>query len=138
MTELSGTVQPPAGAVHEDRTLPAVVYALYAFNALAWGLPALIGLFIAYANLNVAGPKTRSHHVFQIRTVWMAAVLAAVGGAMIVVGLILSAILVGLPLIQLGFVLLMLIYVWVIVRCVAGVLHLSQDQAYPRPRTWLV
>lgn len=138
MTNLTGAVPPTVDAAHEDRTLPAVVYALYAFQALAWGIPALIGLLIAYVSMSSAGPKMRSHFVFQVRTAWMAVAWGLLGAALMVVGGVLSVVLIGIPIIQLGFAIISLIYVWVIARCIAGAIHLSQDQAYPRPRSWLV
>jgi uncharacterized membrane protein len=138
MTNLSGAVPPTIGAAREDRTLAAVVYALYAFQALAWGLPALIGLAVAYVNLSSAGPKMRTHYVFQVRTAWMAIAWGLLGTALMIVGGALSIILIGIPILQLGFAILSLIYVWVIARCIAGAIQLSQDQAYPRPKTWLI
>ncbi len=137
MTDLSGSLPPTADAAHEDRTLPAVVYGLY-FLGLAYGVTALIGLIVAYANLGAAGPKMRSHYVFQIRTVWMGLAWALLGGALIVIGGVLSIILIGIPIIQLGFAIISLICVWVLARCIAGAIYLSQDQAYPRPRSWLI
>ena len=138
MTDLSGTMPPMVGASHEDRTLPAVVYGLFAFQALAFGLPALLGLIIAYVNLGSAGPRMRSHYVFQVRTVWIGLAWAMIGGGLMVVGGILSVILIGIPILQLGFAVLSLICLWALARCIAGAICLSQDQAYPRPRTWLI
>ncbi|HEY2659083.1 MAG TPA: hypothetical protein VGI79_05130 [Caulobacteraceae bacterium] len=137
MTDLSGTIPPTVGAAHEDRTLPAVVYGLY-FLGLAYGVTALIGLIVAYANLGSAGPKMRSHYVFQVRTVWTGLAWALIGGALIVIGGILSIILIGVPIIKLGFLVLSLICLWALARCIAGAIYLSQDQAYPRPRSWLL
>ncbi len=138
MTDLSGAMPPAVGAAHEDRTVPAVVYALYALQALAWGVPALIGLIIASVNLSHAGPKMRTHYVLQVRTAWMAVAWGLLGTMLMIVGGVLSIILIGIPIVQLGFAVLSLIYLWVVARCVAGAIYLSQDQAYPRPRTWLI
>ncbi|QUD87276.1 hypothetical protein [Phenylobacterium montanum] len=138
MTNATGAVPPTVGAAHEDRTLPAVVYALYAFQAVAWGVPALIGLLIAYVGLQTAGPKMRTHFVFQVRTAWMAVAWGLLGTVLMIVGGVLSIVLIGIPVVQLGFAILSLIYVWVIARCIAGAIHLAQDLAYPRPRSWLV
>ena len=137
MTDLSGAMPPTAGAAHEDRTIPAVVYVLY-FLGLAYGVTALIGLIVAYANLNSAGPKMRTHYQFQIRTVWMGLAIALLGGVLIVIGLPLSFIIIGIPIVQLGFAIVSLVCVWVLARCIAGGIYLSQDQAYPRPLSWLV
>ena len=47
-------------------------------------------------------------------------------------------VLIGIPIVQLGFAIVSLICVWAFARTVAGAIYLSQDQAYPRPRTWLI
>jgi len=138
MTDLSGTMPPTVGASHEDRALPAVVYGLFAFQAFSFGASALIGLIIAYVSLGSAGPRMRSHYLFQIRTVWIGLAWALIGGGLMVVGAILSVILIGIPILQLGFAVLSLICLWALARCIAGAIYLSQDQAYPRPRTWLI
>ncbi|MDR3507138.1 MAG: hypothetical protein P4L64_04490 [Caulobacteraceae bacterium] len=129
---------PPAALSHEDRTVPAIIYALYLFMGVMFGLPALVGVVLAYANLGNAGPMVRTHLIFQIRTVWIGAAWAAIGGLLILVGAPLSLILIGIPLLQAGFAILSLIYLWVLARCVAGGIYLSQDAVYPRPRTWLI
>lgn len=129
---------PPAALSHEDRTVPAIIYALYFFTGVMFGLPALVGVILAYANLGNAGPMVRTHLIFQIRTVWIGAAWAAIGGLMMMVGAPLSLILIGIPLVLLGYAVLCLIYVWVLARCVAGGIYLSQGAVYPRPRTWLI
>ena len=137
MTDLSGAVPPTVGAAHEDRTVPAVVYVLY-FLGLAYGVTILVGLIVASANQGAAGPRMRTHYQFQIRTVWMALAWAFLGGMLILIGFPLSFILIGVPIVQLGFAIISLICVWAFARTVAGAIYLSQDQAYPRPGTWLI
>ena len=139
MTDLSGTAAPPATttAAHEDRTLPAVVYGLY-FLGLAYGVTTLIGLVLAYASRGAAGPRMRTHYDFQIRTFWMAIAWALAGGLLMLIGLPLSFVLIGIPIVKLGLAIVSLTFVWIIARCVADAVYLSQDAAYPRPRTWLI
>ena len=137
----TATTPPPAApqapARGEDRTLPAIVYALYILG-LTHGLTILIGFVIAYANMNNAGPKAHSHYLFQVRTVWTGLAWAAIGCAFILVGLPLTLILIGFLFIKVGVGILALGWLWVLVRSIAGIVHLSRDEAYPRPRTWLV
>ena len=136
MTDASPADLSPV-AISEDRTFAAVVYGLY-FLGLAYGLTMLVGLVLAYAKLGGAGPKMRTHYLFQIRTVWIALAWSIIGGLLILVGLPLSLILIGIPIVKLGVAVLGLIYVWILARCVAGALYLFQDAPYPRPRGWLI
>jgi len=140
MTDTATTPQPAAPHAtdaSEDRTVPAIVYALYVFG-LTHGLTILIGMVIAYANMPNAGPKAHSHYLFLVRTVWTGLAWAAIGCALILVGLPLTVILIGIPIVAVGGGILALGWLWILLRCIVGIIHLSRDEAYPRPRTWLV
>lgn len=116
----------------EDRTLPAIVYALYLLG-LTHGLTILIGLVIAYVSRDSAGPKMHSHYTFQIRTFWLSIGWFVLGAAMLLVGVPLSLVLIGIPIVILGGVICGLAWLWFAVRTVLGVIHLARDEAYPRP-----
>ena len=121
----------------EDRTMPAVVYALYLLGIVN-GLTVLIGLILAYANRGGAGALARSHYTFLIRTCWLWLAWALIGGLLILVGAPLSLILVGLPIFGLGWLILGLIHLWFAMRAIVGVIHLARDEPYPRPYAWLL
>lgn len=121
----------------EDRTMPAVVYALYLLGIVN-GLTVLIGLILAYANRGGAGAMARSHYTFLIRTCWLWLAWALIGGLLILVGAPLSLILVGLPIFGLGWLILGLIHLWFAMRAIVGVIHLARDEPYPRPYAWLL
>jgi uncharacterized membrane protein len=127
----------PLDSYSEDRTLPAVVYGLYLIG-LVNGLTILIGLLIAYANRDGAGPRAQSHYIFQIRSFWTAIGWWIIGVVLLLWGIPLSVILIGVPLVILGGMILALVHIWFGLRCVLGMLHLWRGEAYPRPRTWLV
>jgi uncharacterized membrane protein len=131
------TLDSPAPAAAEDKVLPAVIYALYLVG-VANGLTVILGLILAYVSRDRAGPKTRTHYDFLIRTFWMTLGWAILGTALIVVGIPLSFVLIGLPLLFLGWAILALLCVWFIVRSVMGVIYLARDEAHPRPDTWLI
>jgi uncharacterized membrane protein len=140
MTDTATTpppVAPQAGALSEDRTLPAVVYVLYLLGHVL-ALPFFIGVVIAYASMGSAGPKMYSHYLFQVRTLWTALGWAAIGFALIIVGIPLSVVLIGIPLIIIGGCILAAGWLWILLRCIVGIIHLANDEAYPRPRSWLV
>ncbi|WP_309644254.1 hypothetical protein [Phenylobacterium sp.] len=116
----------------EDRTLPAVVYGLYLLG-LVNGLTILVGLVIAYMNRDTASPNMASHYRFQIRTFWLALVASMILGVMTAIGVVLSFILIGIPILLLAGLLWCVLGIWFAVRCVVGLIHLSNGDAYPRP-----
>ncbi|MCR5877348.1 hypothetical protein [Phenylobacterium sp. J367] len=123
------------GAV-EDRTMPAVVYGLYLL-AFATVVTAFIGLVIAYAQRDSAGPRTRSHYTFLIRTFWMSIAWWIIGGCLAIWGAVFSVILIGLPFLAIGVFIMGVVGVWWALRCILGVIYLARDEPYPRPYAWL-
>jgi uncharacterized membrane protein len=116
----------------EDRTMPAVCYALYLL-AFATGLTAVIGLIIAYAQQSSAGPVMRSHYTFLIRTFWIGLIAMIAAGVAFGVGAILSVILIGIPIMALAGLVCAVAGIWYGVRCIVGLVYLSRGDAYPRP-----
>ena len=121
----------------EDRVLPAVVYGLYLLGPVN-GLTILVGLVVAYINLDKAGPRMRTHYDFQIRTFWIGLAIFLSLGLLIGISAILSLVLIGIPFLMLFLFLWGAVGVWFAVRCIVGLVYISQDQAYPRPNTWLI
>ena len=138
MTETVTTADtpPPAPPAHEDRTLPVIVYVLYLIG-LTHGLTILIGVIIAYVARDGAGPVARSHYDMLIRTFWVAVVGLLMVFMIGTVGLILTLVLIGFPILMGAGFLLLALWVWVLVRSIVGLIHLSRGEAYPRPETWL-
>ncbi len=116
----------------EDKTMPAVCYALYLI-AFATGITAIIGLVIAYAQRQTAGPVNGSHYTFLIRTFWIGLLLMIAGGVIFGVGAILSVILIGFPIMGVAWLIWTGAAVWYGVRCVVGLTYLARGEAYPRP-----
>lgn len=136
-------IQTPAAA--EDQAMPAITYALFLLGLATGGVTSIVGLIIAYSQRETAGWRNRSHYDFLIRTFWLtlllAVGLAVIGGVLMLVGIPLSFVLVGIPLVALGglsWVVMGLLGVWYAVRCIVGVIFLARGEAYPRPRTWLI
>jgi len=119
-------------AATEDRTLPAICYALY-FIGLTHGITTIIGLIIAYASRDQAGPKMYSHYTWLIRTFWITLAGFALGALLLMVGIPLAIILIGIPAVVAGGVLMGAAWIYCVVRLVLGVLYLSRDEEYPRP-----
>lgn len=121
----------------EDRVLPAVVYGLYLLG-LVNGLTILVGLVLAYINLDKAGPRMRTHYEFQIRTFWIGLAIFLSLGLLIGISAVLSLVLIGIPFLMLFVFLWGAVGVWFAIRCLVGLVYVSQDEAYPRPKTWLI
>ena len=119
-------------AGNEDKTMPAVCYALYLL-AFATGITAIIGLIIAYTQRETAGPSMQSHYTFLIRTFWIGLLLMVAGGVLFGVGALLSVILIGFPIMGVAWLIMGGAGIWYGVRCVVGLVFLSRGEAYPRP-----
>ena len=120
----------------EDRTLPTVVYALYLLGLIN-GLTVLIGLIVAYANRDRAGPAMETHYTFQIRSFWIAIALWVIGLVLLFFGIPLMLVLIGFPLVIAGGLILAGTHIWFALRCILGLVYVSRGEAYPRPRSWL-
>jgi uncharacterized membrane protein len=122
----------------EDRTMPAVAYALYLLGFATAGLTTLVGLVLAYSSQGLAGPLMRSHYTFLIRTFWIGLAWCVLWALLFAIAIPLSFILIGIPLLILSKLMLGLGVVWYGVRCIVGVIFLSNGEPYPRPYSWLI
>lgn len=120
----------------EDRTMPAIIYGLYLIG-LTHGITTVIGLIIAYACRDQAGPRMYSHYTWLIRTFWITIGAMVAGGLMIAIGIPLSLVLVGIPIVMLGGVLFGAAWVYCLVRLVIGIIYLARDEEIPRPYAWI-
>jgi len=122
----------------EDRTMPAVAYALFLLGFVTAGFSAVAGLIVALASQGTAWPTMRSHFTFLVRTFWMGLAWCVLWGLLFALAIPLSLILIGIPLLILSKLALGLGVVWYGVRCIVGVIFLSQGEPYPRPYSWLI
>lgn len=102
--------------------LAMVVYILYLAGFIT-GVSAVVGLIIAWVQIERADPVSRSHFQFQIRTFW-------IGLAYIVVGVI--TLHVGI-----GALILLWWIVWTAMRCVKGLLALNAGEPIADPESFL-
>lgn len=121
----------------EDKTMPAVCYALYLLGYATGGLTALIGAVIAHAQQGTAGPDMRTHYTYLIRTFWgfllLAIAAGVVAGVFWLVGLPLTFIGVGFAFWGLAGLICAVPAVWFGVRCIVGLVYLSRGEPHPRP-----
>lgn len=89
-----------------------IIYFLY-LASLVFGITSLIGVVMAYLNKADAESWLQSHYDFQIRTFWL--------------GILFSIIALILSLVLIGYVLFLVIIVWVIIRCTKGLKALDNN-----------
>ncbi len=131
---------PPPALASDDKVMPMVVYGLFLAGLITAGLTSLVGVVLAYNHRRTAGERAASHYIFQIRTFWLSLGIALALVALFVVAIPLSLLSLGLlsPLLAAPWTLGGLLTVWFVVRCIVGLVFLGRDEAYPRPRTWLI
>lgn len=100
------------------------IYALILFAVPTFGVAAVIGLLMVWMRPRPEQPLARSHFEFQTRTLWIAAIAAAVGVVLIAVNL--------------GVFVLVAMAVWVIVRGAWGILTLAAGKPVANPSTWTI
>lgn len=105
-----------------DYGLALIVYILYLVGFLT-GVSAVIGLIIAWMQIERAEPVARSHFRFQIRTFWIGLLFFAVGIATLQIAV--------------GALILLWWIVWTAIRCVKGLLLLNAGEPIAAPESWL-
>lgn len=101
-----------------------LIYILYLVSLLV-GITSIIGLVMAYLNRGDArGTWAESHYTYQIRTFW--------------IGLLYGFISVLLMFVLIGFLLILGVAIWWIVRCVKGLQWASAGQPVPDPQSWII
>lgn len=100
------------------------VYALILFAIPTFGVSAVIGLLAVMVRDVPTQAVAASHHVFQVRTLWMAAVVAVLGVILIVVNA--------------GVFVLFVLVLWVLMRGAWGSWMLKSRRAIPHPRSWWI
>ena len=74
-----------------------------------------------------------SHYTFLIRTFWISLVLFVGGGVVCGIGALLMIILIGFPIMAVGWLILLGASIWFGVRSILGLVFAARGEAYPRP-----
>ena len=99
------------------RQLTLIIYILYALSWVA-GISAIVAIVINYIKReDAAGTLYESHFAWQMRTFWWGLAWAVVGGITTLIGV--------------GFVILMVLGIWVIYRMVKGLLFWNDYKPMP-------
>lgn len=123
--------QPRLGEPHPSQGKPAAIiaWALYILSIPSANLLVIVGLIVAYAGRGSATGVAREHIEAQIRLFW-SVVWWTIGLWILVgVGILLSVILIGVPILLLGLLLLFLLHLWFTVKSVICLLNLLSDRA---------
>ncbi len=99
-----------------------LVYILY-LAALVVGITSLVGLIMAYVNRSDAPEWVQSHCRYQIRTFWIGILYTVIGVAAIFI--------------VIGILILVLVFIWWIVRCAKGIKAINKGQPMENAGTWL-
>jgi uncharacterized membrane protein len=116
--------QPPATTGGFDFNQPTIISLLYLLSFVT-GVSGIVGVVLAY--VWKGEPKAAwevSHYSYLIRTFW----IWVIGT---VIGVILVAVLIGIPI-------LLAVSVLVIVRCVLSLLNAQKQQPMPDPGSWTI
>ncbi len=100
-----------------------IIYFLY-LASLIFGITGLVGLIMAYINKDpLAGDVACNHYRYQIRTFW--------------IGMLYGLVSLVLMVVVVGFVLLLLLYIWMIVRCVKGLKAAERGEPIDDVTSWI-
>ena len=106
-----------------DTTMAMVIYGLYLAGFVA-GITPLVGVVIAYVYRGKGPAWLDEHYRYQIRTFWIGLLYGLVATLLAVVGI--------------GFLLMIALAVWLIIRCVKGFKGLQEKRAPSNVDTWLI
>ena len=109
------------GPFDRNATNVNVVYYLYLASILV-GVTAIVGVIMAYMNRGPGADWLDSHYTYQIRTFWIGLLYGAIGFVLMFV--------------VIGFVVLLGVLIWWIVRCIKGLQLAGARQPVPDPATW--
>lgn len=100
-----------------------VIYASYLLGFVV-GITPLIGIVLAYMNRGKAGGWVETHYIWAIRTFW--------------IGILYGLISLMLSLVLIGFLLMLAVAIWVIVRVVVGLQAIGRGEPIRNPESWLI
>lgn len=134
----TSALPPPSYSQTDEKVLPIAVYVLYLLGFASGGLSTVVGLIMAYVLRTPSRPVAATHYTFLIGTFWISVVATIVFGLLLAVGIPLSVVIVGLPMVAVGGLGLCAVTVWFVVRCIVGLIRAAQDEPYPAPRSWML
>lgn len=105
-----------------NQGMARAVYILYLIS-LVIPLTGLVGVIIAYVYEDKQSDWLSSHFRYQIRTFWMGLLYSLIGFLTVFV--------------LIGYLILLLVMIWLIVRCVKGMQRLDQQAEVENVESWM-
>jgi uncharacterized membrane protein len=106
----------------EPLTWPVVVYALYLASYLV-GITAIVGIIIAHVKQADADPVALTHFRYQTRTFWYCLLGGLIGAVLL--------------LILIGWIVLIAVGIWMLIRVIKGLIYALDRKPIPNPTTLL-
>jgi uncharacterized membrane protein len=100
-----------------------VIYVLY-LAGFVIGISAIVGIVLAYLNRGKSEAWIETHYTWAIRTFWIGLAAGFVSLILFVVAI--------------GFLLMIAVAVWVIVRCVIGLQLVARNESIRDPQSWFI
>ncbi|CAN5375573.1 DUF4870 family protein [soil metagenome] len=124
------TSQPRLDTAHTENGKVAAVIAwgLYILSIPSANLLVLVGLVVAYAGRGSATGVARQHIEAQIALFWSVFWWTLGLWVIVAVGVVLSTILIGIPIVLLALLLLFLLHVWFTIKAILGLINLLGDR----------
>ncbi|MCP4329373.1 MAG: hypothetical protein GY791_13155 [Alphaproteobacteria bacterium] len=117
------TTLPTGDDAQKARNLLLITYVLYGLSLIN-GLTAVAGVIIAHIKVNeVTDEFLQSHYRWLIRTFWLGLIAGIIAGVLTVIFI--------------GFLLLLVVFLWYIYRLVKGFLRFNDGKPIEDPGAWL-
>ncbi len=98
-----------------------IVYFLF-LASLVFGITAIIGIVMAYMNQQDVESWLKTHYQYQIRTFWIGILFAFIASILMFVGI--------------GYIMYLVLVIWMIVRCVKGLKAIDAKQPVVDLKRW--
>ncbi len=116
-----GSTAPAAGDPAAASTAK-IIYILYLVGIVV-GITSLVGVIMAYVKKGEAPEWVQTHYRFQIRTFWIGLLYS-------VVGILTSVIIIG-------WLVLLFVLVWLVMRCIKGMGWAEKGEPVENVETWM-
>ncbi|WP_265516579.1 DUF4870 family protein [Nitratireductor luteus] len=126
MSETNTDPTPPRktdGWLEPGPTNIQVIYVLY-LASFVIGISALVGIVLAYINRDKSEAWVETHYTWAIRTFWIGILFGLISAILMVIGI--------------GFLLLLAVVIWAVVRIVIGLQAVSRREAIKNPQSWIL
>jgi len=100
-----------------------LIYVLYLVSFVV-GITGLVGVVLAYLNRGKSEVWLETHYTWAIHTFWIGVLYAFISMLLMFVGI--------------GFLMMILVAIWIVVRCVIGLQAVSRGEPIKNPESWIL